>query len=108
MSSYQFVIYGIITCTCGNHDSASALNPSSAFRMDPKTLNSGKDHITTSLQKNKPISDTVWQKNYVFNQITLTIYGLLKSHSVANLTPLITPEVPIKTFTTQQGASDDM
>ena len=38
----------------------------------------------------------------------LTIYGLLKSHSIADLIPLIAREVPIKKFTAQQEATKIM
>ena len=70
--------------------------------MIPQEVHFAKYHINTSLPKLQPVSDTEWWKKYGFDQLTLTIYGLLKSHSVADLIPLIARKVPIKKFTAQQ------
>ena len=72
--------------------------------MIPRTVHFRKYHINTSLPKLQPVSDTEWWKKYGFDQLTSSIYGLLKSHSVADLIPLIACKVPIGTFTSQQEA----
>ena len=41
-------------------------------------------------------------------QLVLTIYGLLKLHSVANIIPLISRKVPIEKFTAQKEATKVM
>ena len=76
--------------------------------MIPCTFHIGKDDIPTSFPKLQPVSDTVWQKKSSFDQLVLTIYGLLKSHPVADLIPLIACEVPIETFTAQYEATKVM
>ena len=81
---------------------------SSAFRMIPQTGHFGKDKIPIFLPKLQPISDTACWKKDRFGQLASTIYGLLKSHSVAYLTPLIAREVPIKKFTAQHEATKFM
>ena len=81
---------------------------SSAFSMIPQTGHFGKDKIPIFLPKLQPISDTACRKKDRFGQLASTIYGLLKSHSVAYLTPLIAREVPIKKFTAQQEATKVM
>ena len=61
-----------------------------------------------SLPKLQRVSDTVWRKKSVFDELTSTIYGLLKLHSVADIIPLIAHEVPIETFTAQQETTKVM
>ena len=72
--------------------------------MIPRTAHFRKYHTNTSLPKLQPVSDTMWWKKYGFDQLTSTIYGLLKSHSVADIIPLIARKVPIEKFTVQQEA----
>ena len=104
MSPTQSAISGSVACTCVRHNSTAALNMSSTFSMIPQKVHFGKDHITTSLPKLQPVTETVWWKKSGFDQLTSTIYGLLKLHSVADLIPLITHKVPIEKFTAQQEA----
>ena len=101
-------ISGVISRTCILHYSAAASNLLSTFSMIPQTVHFGKDHISTSLPKLQPASDTAWRKKDGFNQLASTVYGLLKSHSVADLIPLIACKFPIKTFTAQQEATKVM
>ena len=76
--------------------------------MIPRAVNFRRDHIPISLSKLQPVSYTVWQKKYAFDKLALTIYVLLKLHSVADLIPLISREVTIERFTTQQEATKVM
>ena len=76
--------------------------------MFPWNFHFGKDHIPTSLTKLQPFSDTAWQKKAGFDQLAPTIYSPLKSHSVANIIPLIAHELPIETFTAQNEATKVM
>ena len=102
MSPTHYSISGVVARTLGRHNSTTALNMLSIFSIIPRTVNFRKDHNNTSLPELHPVYDTVWWKKYGFDQITLTIYGLLKSHSVTDLTPLITHKVPIEKFSAQQ------
>ena len=104
MSPTHYTISGVVALTWGRHNPTTALNMLSTFSMIPQTVHFRKDHINTSLPKLKPVSDTVWWKKYGSDQLTSTIYGLLKSHSVADLIPLIAHKLPIETFTAQQEA----
>ena len=104
MSPTYSKISGVVACTCVRKNSTAALNMSSTFSMIPQTVHFGKYHITTFLPKLQPFSDTVWRKKSGFDKLKSTIYGLLKSHSVADLILLIARKVPIETFTAQQEA----
>ena len=81
---------------------------SSASSMIPQIGHFGKYHITISLTKLQPVSDTACWKKDKFDQLTSTIYGLLKLNSVTNLINLSTREYPIKTFIAQQEATKVM
>ena len=98
-SPTHYTISGVVSCTCGRHDSTAALNLSSTFSMIPRTIQFGKYHITISLPKTQPVSDIAWWKKAIFNQLALNIHGLLKLHSIDNVTSVIAHEVLIETFT---------
>ena len=108
MSPMQSTISVITACICGRHDSTVASKPSSSIRIIPLKGHFRKDHIPISLPKLQPVSDTVWRKKVGFKQIVSIIYSLLNSHSVDNLIPLISREVPIKTFISQQEVTKVM
>ena len=80
MSPTYSAIFIVVVRTCGRHNFTSALNPPSSFSMIPRTVHFGKYHILTSPPKIRPISDTAWRKKDVFDQLVLTVYGLLKLH----------------------------
>ena len=108
MSPTHSVISGVVTRTCRRHDSNTASNLLSTFSMIPWAGHFGKYHIPTSLRKLQPVCDTAWRKKAGLDQLTLAIYGLLKSHSVTDIIPLIDQKVPIETFTAQQEATKVM
>ena len=108
MSTTHSAISGVVDHTYRRNDSTSASNQLSTFIMIPRTVHFGKYHIPTSLPKLQPVSDTAWRKKAGFDQLTLTIYGLLKLLPAANLIPLIAREVPTETFTAQQEATKVM
>ena len=95
MSPTHTAISGVVACTCGQQNLTAASNLSSAFSMILWTVHFGKYNSIISLSKLQPVSKTVWENKAGFDQLVLTIYVLLKSHSVADLITLISRKVPI-------------
>ena len=108
MSPTQSAISSVFVYTCERHNSTAASNPLSAFSMIPRKFHFRKYHIPMYFLKLQPVSDTSWGKKARFDQLVSTIYSLLKSHSVADLIPLIAHKVTIKKFTTQQEVTKVM
>ena len=95
MSPTHSAISGVVTCNCGRNDSTTSSNPLSTSSMIPRTVHFGKYHIPIYLPKIQPVSYTAWRKKTRFYQLASTIYGLLKSHSITNLIPILPREFPI-------------
>ena len=104
MYSTQSAISVFVTSTTKRHDSTASSNPPSALRMLPWTGHFKKYHIPITLPKLQPVLNTACWKKVGFDQLALTIYDLLKLHSVSYLIPLIAREVSNKKFTAQQEA----
>ena len=69
MSVTHSAISVVVACICGQHDYTAASKQSSTFSTIPQTVHFGKYHITTSLPKLQPVSDTLWRKKARFDQL---------------------------------------